>query len=208
MSQPLQEQQAVSITVQRRPFPLKYSCEMCHFASILHLVNKRCQKTYRPALLGKDGELHQVSPSSALSCFHGSEMAAPKMEMKSSPRFLQACSVLFFRVWKRTDPSHPCRTHSEGARMKPLLRGLYFKHRLHSSAFSALISCHCHACLLTHIPRPSKALRGGKQSPPEAISKVSSNQRHCLLSTCNSPSDTVLSTHVHLIFRAFKERYY
>lgn len=90
ISQPLKEQRAHPLSTATRvlPFLLHTAVKCCPFASMLHMLNKRCQRQIALSYLEKTGELHQVASSSFLYYHHGSEIVALKIDMKSSPQFL------------------------------------------------------------------------------------------------------------------------
>ena len=90
-------------------------------------------------------------------CLLHSEMVAPKMEMKSSPCFLEVSPVLAQGLDKRG-----------GGKAAPLFQpqAAWFH------IFSALICYPCHACFITPILLPSQVLRNGDQCPWEAIALI------------------------------------
>ena len=90
-------------------------------------------------------------------CLLHSEMVAPKMEMKSSPCFLEVSSALAQGLDKRGR-----------GKAAPLFQPQAARFHI----FSALICYPCHACFITHILPPSQALRKGDQHPWEAISLI------------------------------------
>lgn len=182
------------------PSPLEYNYKMLSLSNSAYAEHRMLQNA-EPNPTWKWVELHQVASSSFLYCLHGSKLVALKTEMKSSPCFLEASSVLL--LW-----SGPGQSPNISARL-PLWRGkseatplshtkvlIYCK--LHGSAFFFSPICyHYDPCLLTHLLPPSKALR--KESPWEATSKVCSNNRYHSLSTYYV-WDTVLSILFYLIF--------
>ena len=106
-------------------------------------------------------------------CLLHSEMVAPKMEMKSSPCFLEVSPVLAQGLDKRG-----------GGKAAPLFQPLAVQFHI----FSALICYPCHACFITPILPPSQVLRKGDQCPWEAIALITHAK---LLQSCQTLSESM-----------------